>query len=302
MKNEQQIKKWLNDELTEDEKQSFEQSEDYRVLSKIWEGLIVATPPAFDLTQELDRFKKTRKPAAKVIEVSWHKHWVRIAASIVLIGTLSYFLFWTANDKSTTYSLAQTELYLPDSSVVVLNKGSEITYSPEKWVARREVRLIGEGYFRVKKGSKFNVVTSDGVVSVLGTSFNVKQRQGFYEVVCYEGKVRVDVLGESAELTSGKVYQYNGIDATITSDGKEVGPSWMKGKSSFYKTPFHVVIEELKNQYDITIETEGISLQNTFTGSFPNNNLSLALDAISAPSGFVYKITNDSVRISGEVK
>ena len=46
-----------------------------------------------------------------------------------------------------------------------------------KWKNERSVNLDGEGFFKVAKGSKFDVETSAGTVSVVGTQFNVKNRK-----------------------------------------------------------------------------------------------------------------------------
>jgi ferric-dicitrate binding protein FerR (iron transport regulator) len=48
---------------------------------------------------------------------------------------------------------------------------------------------LEEAYFQVKKGQTFSVNTTDGVVKVLGTHFNVKQRKNYFEVNCFEGLV-----------------------------------------------------------------------------------------------------------------
>jgi ferric-dicitrate binding protein FerR (iron transport regulator) len=45
----------------------------------------------------------------------------------------------------------------------------------KKWENNRDLTLIGEPIFRCKRKT-FSVQTADGVVKVLGTHFNVKQR------------------------------------------------------------------------------------------------------------------------------
>lgn len=71
---------------------------------------------------------------------------------------------------------SKTTIELPDSSVVVLNSGSTLSY-PDKFEAEsRTVKLVGEAFFEVKKNSKrpFYVKTKDVTIRVLGTKFNVK--------------------------------------------------------------------------------------------------------------------------------
>lgn len=71
---------------------------------------------------------------------------------------------------------ATSRVLLPDSSVVVLNGGSNLKYDA-RWIERplREVFLSGEAYFQVKKKADkpFVVHTDDLNVKVLGTIFNV---------------------------------------------------------------------------------------------------------------------------------
>lgn len=301
MKNDQLIKKWLAEKLSPEEEQAFRQSEDYLVLSKIWDRLSVAQPPAIDPAEELERFKKGSKSDTKTVHVSWHQQLLRFAAAVALFSVLGYFIFESVNNQQIlTITGAHTQQFLPDSSVVLLNKGSQLTYKPKEWSSRREVHLQGEGFFKVVLGSNFKVITSDGAVSVLGTSFNVKQLNRFFEVVCYEGKVQVVAAIDSTVLTVGKGYQKSGDETMRFNVSVGEQPGWLKGESSFYKTPFYVIINQLENQYNISVETQGVLLQRTFTGSFPNDNLKLALDAITAPSGYTYQIFNDKVRLIGE--
>ena len=72
-------------------------------------------------------------------------------------------------------------------------KNTTLKYASNKWDKKRRVRLEGEAFFKVAKGSTFTVDTKTGSVKVLGTQFNVKNRIGFFEVVCYEGLVGVTV-------------------------------------------------------------------------------------------------------------
>jgi ferric-dicitrate binding protein FerR (iron transport regulator) len=300
MENEELIKKWLNEELTPAEKETLEASEEYQHLTKIWDGLKVANPPFYDVEKELAKFKENKPSSTKIIQVSWTKRLVGIAASLLLVSVLSYIVFqFTAENETLSFTATGEELFLPDSSLVILNKGSKLSYSPENWSSKREVELEGEGYFKVKKGSKFEVITEEGVVSVLGTAFNVKQRGGFFQVICHEGKVRVATVQDTTLLTLGTGFQMGPKEVQLF-EVTSLEPSWLDGESSFHKTPLHVVIDELVNQYEISVDTDQVSLESTFTGSFPNDNLELALDAITAPAGYNYKLLNDKVVFTSE--
>jgi ferric-dicitrate binding protein FerR (iron transport regulator) len=304
MKNEELINKWLVDELSTEEEAYFKKTEDYQIVTKIWNGLSIARPPKFEVERELKNLKRSRQSQpvnSKVIHVSWHHRFVGIAASIFLFSLIGYFLFQYYNPSNvTTLSESQSILYLPDSSTVVLNKGSELTYNNEDWKANRQLTLNGEGYFEVKSGSTFEVKTSHGIVKVLGTSFNVKQRKNFYEVICFEGKVKVEAANDVSLLSTGKLVRLTEKGLLAFDMKLAEKPTWLNGKSSFYKTPFYAVLAELENQFDIKIETNNIPLESTFTGSFPNDNIKIALEAVTTPSSYSYQITDDKVLLSAE--
>jgi hypothetical protein len=84
-------------------------------------------------------------------------------------------------------------LYLPDSSLAILNKFSKLTYPKQFDEDNRVVKLEGESFFEVKRDPNhpFYVFTENTKTRVLGTSFNVK---------AYKNDVNTEV-----SVTSGKV-------------------------------------------------------------------------------------------------
>ena len=63
----------------------------------------------------------------------------------------------------------------------------------------------------------------------------------------------------------------------------EVEPSWKKGESTFKSIPLKYVINALKNQYKITLDTSKIDVNKKFTGSFTHHNLKIALQTVFVP-------------------
>ena len=136
------------------------------------------------------------------------------------------------------------------------------------------------GFFKVKKGSTFSVQTSNGQVSVLGTQFNVKHTDAFFEVVCYEGKVSVTNNKKEYLLNPGNaIRKINGTDPEKYTSEK-LFPSWVNGESSFVSVPLSYVILELEKQYNIDIDAHKIDDSIIFTGSFSNKDLKLALASV----------------------
>ncbi len=113
----------------------------------------------------------------------------------------------------------KTAVELPDLSQVKLNAQSRLTFNKKSWNKKREVVLDGEAYFKVAKGSKFSVITKDGTVTVLGTQFNVKHRDNYFEVVCFEGSVGVEYKESSVTLKPG--YSFLIIDGNQFAKDKD---------------------------------------------------------------------------------
>ena len=66
-------------------------------------------------------------------------------------------------------------------------------------------------------------------------------------------------------------------------------------ESSFKSIPLRFVLAELERQYNLEISTENIDLNQSFTGSFSNTNLNLALQSISTPYQIAYTKQGDKV-------
>lgn len=111
---------------------------------------------------------------------------LRYAAIFIFAFGLTWFLkpapqFETSSVKPHYFNIkvaygSKTTIELPDSSVVVLNSGSTLSY-PDKFESEsRMVILKGEAFFEVTKNAHrpFYVKTKDVTIRVWGTKFNVK--------------------------------------------------------------------------------------------------------------------------------
>ncbi len=306
MSNEEYIQKWLEGTLSEEEKSVFAQREEYTSLEKLSKAIVSFKAPEFNVQGELQRLqsKKALGKKAKVVAMPWLRPLLQAAA--VLIAVAGGFLFFMPAPVTTVKTLAaeKTELYLPDSSAVTLNAFSKIIYWQKSWTKNRHVVLAGEAFFKVAKGSRFDVETATGIVSVLGTQFNVKMRKNYFEVICYEGLVQVQSAGKTVKLSPNKVFRVmNGV-ATNGYNTAEKSPRWLLHESSFESVPFAHVIEEFERQYNVTITTKNVKLDQLFTGRFVHENISLALQSIAIPLNLEYKIDDDqkNVVLSGEIK
>ena len=296
MKDEKKIAKWLNGELSNQEIDELKKSEDALVLEKIAHYSSHLQAPAIDAQAALERFNqlKLEKKEPKVIPLNY-KMFFKIAAAIALLFSSSYFLFFN-NDTTFKTSIAQTQSFeLPDHSKVTLNASSKITYNENNWEENRALTLDGEAYFEVQKGQTFSVKTQDGIVKVLGTHFNVKQRDNYYEVLCFEGLVSVTHNDRIVKLPPGKTFRLVNKKIESVDDFTTLSPSWLAKESNFERIPLNLVFAELERQYDITIKTEDVDTSKLYTGSFSNTNQKLALEAITIPLQLSYKIQGKTI-------
>lgn len=178
-----------------------------------------------------------------------------------------------------------TSLTLPDNSQVTLNAGSKVVYSGNRFNTRRKIQLTGEAYFKVTKGNTFSVVTTEGTVTVLGTTFNVRSRDEKLSVFCYTGKVKVSDHFKSVYLTKGK--KTAKLPGEILQDAQPTalneGLQWRNGSFYFQNAPLKEVLAELSRQYNVVIHLPEYAENRVITTSFNNKNIASALFNILWP-------------------
>ena len=263
------IKKWLDNELNTSELEAFKKLEEYDSLVKLSNNLKHFKANDFDSDKELDAVLQ-KINTQKTTKNNWLKPLLRIAA-VLAIGFSIYF--YTTNLDTTVNTLVaqKTSIELPDDSKVQLNANSKLAYNKKSWNKKRDVELNGEAYFKVAKGSTFNVITEAGTVTVLGTQFNVKHRDNYFEVVCFEGSVGVKYKDKSVTLKPG--YSFLIIDGTL----------YVKDKDT----------REFEQQYNVTFETKDLDSNQLFTGTFKHDNLELAIKSVTLPLNLKYQFKND---------
>ncbi|MBK6947309.1 MAG: FecR domain-containing protein [Haliscomenobacter sp.] len=157
------------------------------------------------------------------------------AASVALLAW--FFLAYNPTKVVLTENAQQLALDLPDGSRVNVNAATELTYQPKSWKKERRVHLEGEAFFQVEKGEPFIVETDLGKVEVLGTSFNVKSREGYFEVDCFTGKVRVtNQNGSMQVLNPGQSTRIDLASGALTTPAvydPGLTATWREGKFYF---------------------------------------------------------------------
>jgi len=170
--------------------------------------------------------------------------------SVWLSGPLS---IWLQADFRT--GLGETrEIRLSDGSRVYLNGNSALAAHIDG--SQRQLDLLqGEAWFKVSpdQARPFRVRAGEGVVTALGTAFNIRLLDGQTEVSVTEHRVAIDggrgrdfhtELGEGHQLAFGP---QGGIGEVKAIDSQAV-TAWQRGKLVFQNRPLGEVIAEL-NRY-----------------------------------------------------
>ncbi len=292
MEREKLIKKWLDNELNSQELEAFKTLEDYDDLIKLSNHVKQFKAPKFNPSEEFKKLHSNIKTHPQLSK-KWLKPLLRVAA-IITICFSAYYYTTTLDTTITTIAGKKTNVMLPDASEVTVNASSNIVFNKSNWNDKRVVSLEGEAYFKVAKGSTFNVNTNAGIVTVLGTQFNVKQRDNIFEVICFEGSVRVSHSSATIVLKPGDSFLI--IDKKQVYKEKEniIKPSWVDNTSNFKSLPFKYVINEFERQYNVVIKTNDIDVEQLFTGSFVHNDKKLALKSITLPLNLNYTISDNT--------
>ena len=295
MKREDLIQKWLNHELNAEELEAFKNLEDYDALLNMDTHLKAFKAPEYHTSEELSTvLKQINTP--KTSSQNWIRAAIRIAAVIVICFSVYYSLTLDTTIK-TLAANKETNIELPDASMISLNAESSVTFNRHNWNKKRKVELEGEAFFKVAKGSKFEVQTEYGTVTVLGTQFNIKQRDNYFEVICYEGKVGVTYQNQQKTLLAGDSFLM--IDGKLIAKEKEklATPSWLNNESQFISMPYSIVLEEFERQYNVTVDPNNIDESQLFTGGFSHNNMDVALKAITLPLHVTFSKTNNTITL-----
>ena len=235
---------------------------------------------------------------SKTIFRNIYKIPISAAAAIILIFAIKSVI--NQDEKILTQKAETTSIFLPDSSEVDINIDSKVSFSKSKWDKKRIVSLEGEAFFKVKKGKKFVVKTPKSFVQVLGTSFNVYDRENTLDVKCYTGKVWVisKNLEDTILLTPGlAVLKVEEKKAETYSFDTKSKNTWKDSILAFENKSLKFVFKELERVYNINIFSNEDILKRHFTGQILLKSQKETLEKVCWPMHLKYKIKGNNVYI-----
>ncbi len=235
---------------------------------------------------------KKETPTKKAKVVPFYKKW-QTAAAILLVG-LSFWGYYqnanTVNEVLVTTNFGETQhITLEDQSKVVLNANSTLSYNKHQ---PRKVWLKGEAFFEVAKkpktGENFQVFTNDLTVEVLGTVFNVKNRQEQTKVFLEEGKVLIEMEendGAKIEMLPGELISYSKKQQKIIEKRKgnsKENTSWKNGIIRFEDIPLVEILAEISTIYGIQFKIEeGTVADQLLSGGVPTQDKEIMLSTLT---------------------
>jgi len=231
--------------------------------------------------------QKNTSKSTKSLRVYWSA-----AASIALIALITSVYLYLTPSQIIADKGRHVEYALPDGSNVTINADSKISYSKLSYTNKRILKLEGEAFFSVQKGKPFIVSTKLGEVEVLGTTFNVYDRDQAFNVSCLTGKVKVTVKDQSIIILPGeKAVLESGILKKNANIPTNEMAGWRTGEFHFDNIPLISIFDEIERQFNVSISAEGIG-DRFFTGSFSNKNLTEVLETVCLPMKLEYEIEN----------
>lgn len=154
----------------------------------------------------------------------------------------------------------QYQVFLPDGTHVWLNAASSLRFPVEFSGTERSVQLVGEAYFEVAKNKRkpFRVNTTNQVVEVLGTHFNVNAYpdEKISKTTLLEGKVAVSKGAQVVLLAPGQQALNNAgfssLNVKKIADVSEA-VAWKNGLFMFDNEDIYTIMNKISRWYDVEI-------------------------------------------------
>lgn len=192
-------------------------------------------------------------------------YWQAIAAAVLVCVALSTWYFMGYEEDKwlvvTTAPGQVKNVFLPDSSMVAMAGSSTIKYNLMAFEkGNRDVEMEGKAFFQVRRDedSPFTVISTKTIVTVLGTSFQLSEKDGETDLYVNSGKVAFSLIDDDdveLVLTAGMSAKYEdvkGIQFVESADHENI-LSWHTKELHFNNTSLENVIRNLSDHYQVQI-------------------------------------------------
>lgn len=288
----------------------------YHQAEEIWNMSALISPHAPSTLPDF-----ISNPPVKTISLKKKRYWkygiaAASTAALFILG-ISFLNIKPAPKKQQwiTHNAAPGKIFsitLPDSSIITLNAGSQISYA--KTLDRDSIRLIkltGEASFDVshRKAQPFVVESGKIKTVVYGTSFNVRAYLNEKKIQVDVKSGKVGVLPKDTKpdvkpifLLPNNRLSFDTQNLTFLKSNIQIGniEGWKKGILLFDQTPIPEVLETLARRFNIKFDTaEQNYAACRLSAKFENKNLKEILNTIENATGITANQINQTYYLKG---
>jgi len=266
----------------------------------------------YDIEKAVRQFRqKIRFAGQKTVLPQRIPRLVRYAAVLLLLIALPLSYYYgkkstLPSGSFTTISCAQgdkTAIVLPDSSQVILNSGSRLTFNNNFQNGPRQVFLDGEAYFSVQKRTQnpFRVKTSDIEVEVLGTEFNLKAYSDEETITAtlVTGSLKVTQGNHSTLIKPNQKLVYNKKSRNADlSKINDLAPEteWKEGRLVFRNQSLEELEQKLERWFDVEIEFADEQVKSRrFTGTLERESILEVISYFGRSKYVAYQIKDNKI-------
>ncbi len=277
--------------------QSVENEQEFAKMKTLWEA---STLPMAE--QEIAQALAQTKAKIAVIENNEIDEyvatkplyrWIRNIAAILILGFAGYFTYQQLTKEVYITKITREEidsLLLDDGSKIYLATNTRFSYPQKMNGKTRDVNLQnGEAFFKIAKDPSrpFTVQLNNSKVTVLGTSFNIRNTLRSVDLSVNSGKVAFEAISgnKPAILTAGMGLNYNISANNIIrfSSVNQNNSYWLNKEMVFVNASLEQVFESLENCFGVKVKLKDtIRFKHKFNADFKNTELPEILEVLKA--------------------
>jgi ferric-dicitrate binding protein FerR (iron transport regulator) len=311
---EENILEKMEDQIINDN----EKEKHIKDFSHLWEkSAELGKYEKIDLESDWRKVKNRMGFKAKSKKIPLRSYFLRIAAILIFAFGLAYFFNqlvnnYSSSDNNDYFTVATKdqlkEFVLPDNSVITLNKNSSVIYISNFGVGNRDIIVEGEAYFNVQKNKElpFRVFAENSTVEVLGTQFNVDQKDDYVKVSVVKGHVafyETEKKQNRIDLLKSEESVYHKRKKTFDNKAKMNlnSVAWKTKKFEFSGESMNEVLYYISDYYNLELINNFTSPKDIPMGSIPvYNSVDSVMNSIilTVEGSFQYKIENNKLIVS----
>lgn len=310
------LEKWLGGQLSQAELNELEQHKEFKLYQTILEESQNLKIDSFNKEESFEKLWSKILEERKVVSINSveksqkkkNQWWLPLSAAASIAALALIATMFLKNDAileasaSTLVSKVAKEncekLTLPDGSIVEMDKGAKVSYDTALFAENREVKITGDVFLNVKKGSSFHVVTEQANVGVLGTSFSVYNSYNGFQSFCSTGRVRVALPDNSQSVVlepgMGVELADGGLKELVLNEPKPEPKT--KGVYFSNKSLFEV-FAELANYNKVKFKFTGDAGMRMYSGSLNPNDLDSCLRSVQKATNITWERKGNIIEI-----